>query len=139
MRKINTKVPIIVLTVEEDQEVADDFILAGASDFALKPIKAPDIISRINVHLKMKDTITSSNIDDEYFKGISTETLRTIELYMDKNSNKYYSINEIAKGTGLAYQTVHRYLQHMETENKVQVDYKYGKVGRPQKRFKING
>lgn len=139
LRKINTKVPIIVLTVEEDQEVADDFILAGASDFALKPIKAPDIISRINVHLKMKDTITSSNIDDEYFKGISTETLRTIELYMDKNSNKYYSINEIAKGTGLAYQTVHRYLQHMETENKVQVDYKYGKVGRPQKRFKING
>ncbi|MDD2446329.1 MAG: response regulator [Tissierellia bacterium] len=141
LRKINSKVPIIVLTVEEDQNVADDFMSAGASDFALKPIKAPDIISRINVHLKMKDTKTSSTINDyEYFKGITNETLEIIEIYMNKYNNKsskYYSISEIAKGTGLAYQTVHRYLQHMEEENKVEVNYKYGKVGRPQKRFKI--
>lgn len=143
LRKINATIPIIVLTVEEDQNVADNFMSAGASDFALKPIKAPDIISRINVHLKMKDTMSSNTINDcEYFKGITNETLEIIEIYMNKynNSNKdmeYYSINEIAKGTGLAYQTVHRYLQHMEEENKVEINYKYGKVGRPQKRFKI--
>ena len=42
--------PDIVFTIDESQEVADQFLQAGASDFALKPIKAPDIISRIKLH-----------------------------------------------------------------------------------------
>lgn len=137
LRRLDKKIPIIVLTVEEDQKVADKFMLFGASDFALKPIKAPDIISRINVHLKMKESILAfSSYEDEYCKGISTETLDIIEKHMDRKET-FFSINEIAKNTGLAYQTVHRYLQHMEVENKVEVTYKYGKVGRPQKKYKL--
>jgi two-component system response regulator DctR len=46
--------PILVLTVDERQELADQFLTAGATDFALKPIKAPDLISRINVHLRYR-------------------------------------------------------------------------------------
>lgn len=137
LRKLDKDIPIIVLTVEEDQEVADGFIKVGASDFALKPIKAPDIISRINVHLRLKKSMEDSikNIDD-YTKGISQETLEIIQSCINKRDN-YYSINNIAKATGLAYQTVHRYLQYMESEGIVEVSYKYGKVGRPQKRYKI--
>ena len=33
--------------------MANAFLEAGASDFALKPIKAPDIISRIKLHLRL--------------------------------------------------------------------------------------
>ena len=137
LRKIDKDIPIIVLTVEEDQKVADKFIKVGASDFALKPIKAPDIISRINVHIRLKKSIEDSIRGfDDYTKGISQETLEIIQRYMDEEDN-YYSINNIAKATGLAYQTVHRYLQHMENEEIVEVSYKYGKVGRPQKRYKL--
>ncbi len=139
LRKIDKDIPIIVLTVEEDQKVADKFIKVGASDFALKPIKAPDIISRINVHIRLKKSIEDSIRGfDDYTKGISQETLEIIQRYMDEEDN-YYSINNIAKATGLAYQTVHRYLQHMENEEIVEVSYKYGKVGRPQKRYKLRG
>lgn len=137
IRKIDKHIPIIVLTVEEDQKVADRFIEVGASDFALKPIKAPDIISRINVHIKLKKSMEDFNKEtDEYTKGISQETLEKIQVYMDKEDN-YYSINNIAKATGLAYQTVHRYLLHMENTEIVEVSYIYGKVGRPQKRYKL--
>lgn len=137
LRKLDEDVPIIVLTVEEDQEVADRFIEVGASDFALKPIKAPDIISRINVHIRFKKSMEEviKGMED-YTKGISHETLEIIQNYMSI-ADSYYSINNIAKATGLAYQTVHRYLQYMESEEIVEVSYKYGKIGRPQKRYKL--
>lgn len=53
MRKIDSKVPIIVLTVDECQKIANEFLAAGASDFATKPIKVPDLVARINVHLRL--------------------------------------------------------------------------------------
>ena len=65
LRKIDPNVPIIVLTVEENQEIADKFLEVGANDFALKPVKAPDIIARIKVHLKIKESIDTSQIKEE--------------------------------------------------------------------------
>ena len=55
LRKLSSDVPIIVFTIDESQQVADAFLEAGASDFALKPIKAPDIVSRIKLHLQLLD------------------------------------------------------------------------------------
>ena len=45
MRTVDYRVPIIVLTVDERQEVADKFLAAGASDFATKPIRVPDLVA----------------------------------------------------------------------------------------------
>ncbi|MFR1635041.1 MAG: response regulator [Oscillospiraceae bacterium] len=41
LRRQSSSVPIIVFTIDESQTVADTFLAAGASDFALKPIKTP--------------------------------------------------------------------------------------------------
>ena len=138
LRKLDNRIPIIVLTVEEDQKIADKFLAVGANDFALKPIKAPDIISRIRVHLKIQESMKRSQTkaNDDYVKGISNETLDIIEDFM-RSKIEFYSINDIAEGTDLAYQTVHRYLYHLENENKVEISYIYGKVGRPQKNYKL--
>lgn len=46
LRQLSSTVPIIVFTIDESQAVADAFLEAGASDFSLKPIKAPDLVSR---------------------------------------------------------------------------------------------
>ena len=55
-RRQDPDIPIIVFTIDEDQGVADKFLEAGASDFATKPIKAPDIISRIRVHIRLMES-----------------------------------------------------------------------------------
>lgn len=137
IRQIDKDTPIIVLTVEEDQKIANKFIESGACDFALKPIKAPDIISRIKVHIRLKNISKDSNKSNyEYAKGISAETLEKIMDFM-KNNNKFISLNQISKETGLAYQTVHRYLQYLEDKNLVDIEFKYGKLGRPRKKYKI--
>lgn len=56
LRELDADVPIIVFTIDESQDVANQFIEAGASDFALKPIKVPDLISRIKLHIRLMDS-----------------------------------------------------------------------------------
>ena len=54
IRSQNRTVPIIVLTVDERQEIADLFLEAGANDFANKPIKVADLATRIRVHINIR-------------------------------------------------------------------------------------
>ena len=135
IRSLSKDVPIIVLTVEENQSVADEFIAIGASDFALKPIKAPDLLSRLSVHLSK---VKKARKTYKYAKGISQSTLRIIEDYMMKNETDM-TLNKISKQTGLAYQTVHRYLHYLVKENLVELDQSYGKIGRPKQYYKWLG
>ncbi len=151
IRQRSSTVPIIILTVDEKQEVADAFMEAGASDFALKPVKAPDLVSRIAVHLRFaamkgpgngpliqegdgKDQPQEDQGYKAYRKGISKGTLAIIETFF-RNNTEAYTIDDISSETGLAYQTVHRYLKHLIEFKVVQTEYRYGKVGRPKQYF----
>lgn len=129
---LSNTVPIIVLTIDEDQSVANAFLEAGASDFALKPIKAPDIISRIRLHLRLLEHQQSYMVD----KGINRETLSLIHRFLEQAEGPLTS-REISDGTGLAYQTVSRYLQHMVAQNLVHTESNYGKVGRPRQLYRL--
>lgn len=133
LRTLSSTVPIIVFTIDENQEVADGFLEAGASDFALKPIKAPDIISRIKLHIKLINTLKPQ---EEVSKGIGSSTLSLIIEFM-QSIDEYLTASEIAKRTGLAYQTTYRYLQHLISENRVETKNIYGKIGRPKQMFKL--
>ncbi|WP_366922827.1 response regulator [Metallumcola ferriviriculae] len=136
LRKLSTEVPIIVLTVDERQQVADTFLDAGASDFALKPIKAPDLISRLKVHLSILKSTQGQVEDDDVYtvKGISKATLKLVVDYLKTCSNGA-SIEEITDGVCLAYPTVHRYLMYLVDRGDILVQADYGKVGRPKNRY----
>lgn len=54
IRQMNENVSIIALTIEGLENIAEEFFLAGADDFAIKPIKVLDLYSRVNVHLNKK-------------------------------------------------------------------------------------
>ena len=147
LRQFSNDVPIIVFTIDEDQEVANRFLEVGASDFALKPIKAPDLISRINLHIRLMEhhqkikfsvspQVHNDVNEENLVKGISPTTLNLI-IDSLKNQDKYIVAEEIADETGLAYQTVYRYLQYMESENMLEIHTAYGKVGRPKNSYKF--
>ena len=144
IREIDPEVPIIVFTIDESQEVANRFLEAGASDFALKPIKAPDIISRIRLHIRLMDSNRQlkENIQTEErgsitpVKGIGVATLELIESEM-KGNDEFLTVEAISQRTGLAYQTTYRYLQHMHSQGWVEVCQRYGKVGRPKQKYRL--
>jgi len=134
LRKLLPEVPIIIFTIEDNQEVADRFLEVGASDFAIKPLRAPDIIARIRLHIRMlKKKPESESFYVE--KGISTATLELIRSYMAGAGE--VTVEEIASGTGLAYQTVYRYIQYMQEKDIVTAAQSYGKIGRPKRRFEL--
>lgn len=130
-----SEVPILVLTVDESLDIAHQFMEAGATDFATKPIRVADLISRINVHLSLSSSKVPAWMEgQELPKGMSVVTLQLIVDYLER-AQEPEDIDSISEGTGLAYQTVHRYMSYLEREGIVEVDLVYGKVGRPLKRY----
>lgn len=143
IREIDPDVPIIVFTIDESQEVANRFIEAGASDFALKPIKVPDIISRISLHIRLMESNrrlqgrTKTHTAGAPAKGIGTATLELIQGAFQEN--EFLTVETIADRTGLAIQTTYRYLQHMAAQDLVEVSQNYGKAGRPKQKYRFKG
>ncbi|CAH2214765.1 response regulator [Tepidibacter aestuarii] len=139
IRSINQAVSILVLTVDERQEISDKFIEVGATDFAIKPIKAPDLISRIKVNLKIHE-VTKKNIEDRanafVDKGISPATLNLIWDFL-LNQDEDITIEEIANGMNLAYQTIHRYVQYLIEHEKLELIPVYGQIGRPKNKYRV--
>lgn len=142
IRELDCQVPVIGFTTEESLDVASRFFEAGASDFTLKPIKAPDIISRIRLHIQLlesnkrlrdKDKV---RISDSKAKGIGGVTLNLIQGAF-RTSAEFLPVETIAERTGLAYQTTYRYLQHMAAHELVEVCQNYGKVGRPKQKYRL--
>ncbi|WP_217424790.1 response regulator [Virgibacillus ihumii] len=135
LRNIDENTPIIILTVDERQEIANTFLQAGATDFALKPIKAPDLISRIRINLKIaRLTAEKENVFVE--KGIRKTTLNSIKNYL-VHQDAPSSIKEIQQALPIAYQTVHRYLYYLENQGEVEIISQYGKQGRPTNTYKL--
>lgn len=142
IRHYEKDAPIIAMTVENDENIADSFFLAGASDFAIKPIKMIDLYSRINVHLNNSnkltatlDTLKTPKASTPCPKGIDKNTLHLIEKEL-KNSSDYLDVEDIAIKTGIAAKTINRYMNFLVSNNIISSDTIYGKVGRPKKIYK---
>ncbi|RSK29024.1 response regulator [Bacillus sp. HMF5848] len=133
IRKISSTVPIIMLTIDENQRTADNCLSVGATDFSLKPIKAPDLISRIRLHLRFASMQKDAFTD----KGISASTLGMIKHCLEA-SKEPLSITDIEKQLPLAYQTIHRYVNYLVETGDVEIIADYGKVGRPKNRYQIS-
>ena len=129
IRQMNENVPIIALTIEGVENIAEEFFLAGADDFAIKPIKVLDLYSRVNVHLNKKKEKYG-----DYKKGISVNTISLIENKM-KQIDSYITIEEISEATGLASQTVNKYMNYLVEMKMVDLKIIYGKIGRPRNEY----
>lgn len=136
IRELDPDVPIIVFTIDESQEVAEQFMAAGASDFALKPLKAPDIISRIRLHIRLLENQKKLKNRGGQAKGIDASTLALV-LGVLERSEEPITVETIASETGLANQTVYRYLQSLIKQGRVEATQSYGKVGRPKQKYSL--
>ncbi len=139
IREFNSVVSILVLTVDETQEIAEKFIAAGATDFAIKPIRSPDLISRIKINLKINEMQQGYKDEKKQVfieKGISPATLSIICDSL-KGRVDGLTIEEITKGVNLAYQTVHRYIQYLVEKNDIEVMPMYGQLGRPKNKYRL--
>ena len=133
IRGLLPDIPILVLTIDNDQTVADRFLAAGADDFALKPVKAPDIISRVKLHLQLS---RQRHTQVKNCKGISSTTLYLIKSRM-REVGDYITVEDLSQRIGMAYPTVYRYIKYLIDEELVESHSAYGKVGRPKQAYRL--
>ena len=69
-------------------------------------------------------------------KGISPATLSIICDYL-KEQKEGLTIDAITAGVNLAYQTVHRYVQYLIEEKRIEIVPIYGQLGRPKNKYKL--
>jgi response regulator of citrate/malate metabolism len=134
IRQKYSTTPIIALTVEETESVLQRFMEAGANDYALKPFKAIDLISRIKVHLQYQE---ASSFYINKVKGIKQETLEIV-LSCISRVDPADQVEQIAKESNISTQTVYRYLKYMQEEGLIEARYSYGeKMGRPKATYHL--
>ena len=131
-------VPVMVLTVDERLSLAKRFTEAGANDFAVKPIKAADFISRIRLHLASEGSPKAIEPED-LPKGLSPETMELVleALRELEARQEWVNADKLAARVGIAYPTVWRYLGVLEEEGSLAVRLEYGGRGRPSKLYML--
>lgn len=132
IRHIYKTIPIIVLTIENSEELAFNFLNSGADDFAVKPVKMIDLYSRVCTHLKFSSRDPEPCVSHP--KGIDENTYNLIFNFI-KSKNSYIDVESVSENTGVARKTVNRYLNYMSESQTLKVKIIYGKIGRPKKEY----
>lgn len=138
LRQVDPYPPIVMLTVEDDHDLAAQCRAAGASDFSLKPIKALDLIARINLNLelarlKRAEPMAAPELKE---KGLNQEIITLLLAWMSSQEG-FFAINEVAEALRLGYSTTHRYLNYLEQQGLLRIRHAYGKQGRPRKEYGV--
>lgn len=69
-------------------------------------------------------------------KGLQLKSLNDIESYLRDNDDSF-SAQEVADALGLSRSTARRYLEFLSMSGRVEIEYAYKKVGRPEKRYRF--
>lgn len=135
--EISDEVPVLMLTVEQDTEVAEALLLAGAQDFINKPIRLADFLSRIRLHEQL--LLRRQELSGQSRKGIGAHTLQKVVECLKKGGS--FEIDEVARECALSYTTAHRYLDYLVKRRLAHATplTGEGKQGRPAKSYRFSG
>lgn len=134
IKAVAPSLPVLILTVEQQPQIAEGLLLAGADDFINKPIHLADFLSRINLHRKLNLSRRGAE------KGISRERMRRVLNYL-KSKGVPAEISEVSVECGMSYATAHRYLDYLVRNGFVISDEvpRSGKLGRPTHSYRFHG
>ena len=131
----------------------------GAIDYILKPFTYGRFREGMLRYRTFKEGITpdeeleQERLDEFFFGDLSMDrpgsakkeyafsehTYKKIMDYARENSDTCFTAGELAAAVKLSRITARRYLERMEKEHVLGVELQYGKVGRPQNRYRYKG
>lgn len=153
LRERDIIVDIIMMTAADNTEEIKKAFAYGVIDYLIKPFEFDRFKKAIDKHLKNNrilvgksrldqvsiDKIANNNVsNNEYVdlpKGINKTTLNKIYEVIGKNNKAYWTIRQISKETGVSNVTIKKYIDYLESIDKVIVNIDYGNVGRPEFKY----
>lgn len=161
LRRKEMEVDVILITADKTSNMVQEAFRYGAVDYLIKPFTFERFeealtnykqrYNKINdldtIEQKMLDKYISKNValndnknsgeGREYEKGINKYTYNIIWKEICRSSSgEFLTAEEVSEKSTVARVTVRKYLEYMEREGKVEKLIEYGKIGRPQHKYK---
>lgn len=160
IRKEEIHVDVILITADNTMERVQEAFRYGAIDYLIKPFsfdrfkEALGLFKERYHKFKNYDTIEQNQLDNIILsskgsnklekdnmvsleKGFNKYTYNAILNTMQRDEYSYFTAEELAEKLSIARVTVRRYLDYMKKEDVLDKVTEYGKVGRPQHKYKI--
>jgi Response regulator of citrate/malate metabolism len=162
LRKEEIFVDIILITADKTIERVQEAFRFGAIDYLIKPFTFERLKEALNLFkeryysFKNQQTIEQNELDkliissrntgasinksatNPLEKGFNKYTYNKIWNAIEKDKDLYFTAEDLAEQLKIARVTVRRYLEYMDTQGYLSKIIEYGKIGRPQHRYKFN-
>lgn len=145
---------IILITADKSIERIQQAFRYGVVDYLIKPFrferfkeallqykdrfdnfKNSEVIEQKDLDRYLSGQNLSQN-EEDFTKGINKYTYQAIWGKIELGGDEYYTAEKLAEMLQIARVTVRRYLELMEKEEKIYKLVEYGKVGRPQHKYR---
>ncbi|WMJ79049.1 MULTISPECIES: response regulator [unclassified Sedimentibacter] len=161
LRRKEMEVDVILITADKTSNMVQEAFRYGAVDYLIKPFTFERFEEALNnykqrynkindldtIEQKMLDRYISKNValndnknsceEREYEKGINKYTYNIIwKEICSSSAGEFLTAEEVSEKSTVARVTVRKYLEYMEKEGKVEKLIEYGKIGRPQHKYK---
>ena len=156
IRSEEIAVDVILITADKTIERVQEAFRYGAVDYLIKPFsferlkealhqfkerhhkfKKSEVIEQEDLDKLISNINTNiSQDEDGYRKGLNKYTYNSIWEEVEKSDYKYFTAEEVAEKIGIARVTVRKYLEYMDKDGKIEKLIEYGKVGRPQHKYR---
>lgn len=154
LRSEEIGVDVILITADKTIERVQEAFRYGAVDYLIKPFdferfkealiqfkeRYYEFKRRDEIEQKTLDKLISSTAaiqeDEGLAKGFNKYTYKSISEEIERRGNEYFTAEELSEKIRVARVTVRRYLEYMENKGQLEKLVEYGKVGRPQHKFR---
>ena len=156
LRSHNREVMVMMVTASCDVETIQQALNLGVQDYVIKPLRlfriqqSLDEILQLHSRLCERGRLEQEDIDKLLGKGgrsqikemrvtpkgIDSITLRQVLDLLAGEPENVFSTDTVALRLSLSRTTARRYLEYLESEDRVDVDLNYGQRGRPERRYR---
>lgn len=144
---------VIMITAASSTEEIKNAFAYGIVDYLVKPFEFERLEKAINKYkLKNKlladnkalsqndiDSLFNTNTVNEVTlpKGLNRKTLDKIIGFLNDNYGKVWTLREIAYEIKISNVTIKKYMDYLESIQKVKSEMTFGNVGRPEHKYSI--
>ncbi|EGC92759.1 MULTISPECIES: response regulator [Turicibacter] len=154
IREKEYTVDVIMVTAANSSMELKQAFAYGAIDYLVKPFESirfeeayKKYQSKKGLLLNQK-SMTQKEIDafmkaslsqqvEELPKGLNKRTLEKITLFLKEHPDRIWTLREIANETKISNVTIKKYMDYLESQDKLYVQATTGNVGRPELKYSI--
>jgi response regulator of citrate/malate metabolism len=152
LRSEGDRVGVIMITAARELDTVSGALDGGAADYLIKPFEFPQLRAKLEAFAARADALESAggvdqSLIDSLFggqaasaakdvlpKGLGAETGRLVLAAVQDAGEM--SAAECAEKVGISRVSARRYLEHYLSTGALDIRLKYGRAGRPERRYR---